>query len=123
MPGRCHPVCGQLHLTQRRDVGSGNVSDRLADRHPPRGGRIDTSQRRALAHRERLATVALKTHRRHRDVGHWHLPRSDKLIACGQATHRTVTNADEKVLAGNGGHAQHSHPCFLQIQVSGVKGR
>ena len=123
MSGCRHPVCRQLHCTQPLDVGGGNVGDRLADGHPPRGAGIDASQRRTLTHRERLATVALKTHRRHRDVGHRHLPRSDKLVTCGQATDRTVANADQKVLAGNGWHAQHTHPGFLQIQVSGIEGR
>ena len=57
-------------MSRRRDIG-----DRLGDRDARRRGRVEHRERRALAHRHRLARVA-SNRRRDRGIGHRHLPRA-----------------------------------------------
>ena len=61
---------------QRVDRRRGEVGERLADGHARRGRRVEQRERRALAHRHRLAGVAVVARGGDRRVGDRHLPRA-----------------------------------------------
>ena len=79
--GRRHPVGRQLHVAEARDGRRGDVGERLGHRHARRGGRVQQRQRRALAHRHRLAGVAVVAGGGDGGVGHRHLPGPHHLVA------------------------------------------
>ena len=108
-----HPVAAQLHALEldrcRQQVGEG-----LADRHATRRGRIERGERRALAHRHRLAAKARVVGERDRAVGHRHLPRAHHRVAVIEPAHRAVADGDQEALAGHRGMAQHVERHLLQ---------
>src|SRR5690606_33809918 len=89
-------------------ASTGDIGDGLADRHAPRGRRVDQRQRRALANRHRLAAIAVVRHRRHRAIGHRNLPGADHLIARHHAGDRAIADGDQEVLAGDGRQLQYA---------------
>ncbi len=101
MSGRRHPVGGQLDIAQARYRRRGQVCERLAHRHSSGRRPVDERERRALAHRHRLAGVARKIHERHRDIRHRHLPGPDHRVARAKAAHGPIADGDEKSLVGD----------------------
>ncbi len=108
MPGRRHPVGRKLDVSESANACSGQVGDRFAHRHAPGRRRVDQRQRRAFAHRHRLARIAFEVHQRHGDVGHWHLPGSDHRIARTQSADGAIADRHEKRLVGDRGELQHA---------------
>ncbi len=108
MPCRRHPVGRELDVRKPRNARGGDVGDRFADRHAARGGRVDQRQRRALAHRHRLACVTVEVHQRDGDVRHRNLPGADHLIARAQAADGAIADGDEERLVGDGRKLQHA---------------
>ena len=64
--------------------------------------------RRALAHRERLARVAFVTRGRHCDVADGDLPRTDELIARDKTADRAVADVNQERLVGDGRKREHA---------------
>ena len=91
-----------------RNARRRDVRDRLADSHASRRRRVDQRERRALAHRHRLARVAVEIHQRDRDVGDRHLPRSDHRIARAQAADGAIADRHQKRLVGDRRQLQHA---------------
>ena len=90
-------------------AGRGDVGDRLADRHAARRRRVDQRERRALAHRHRLAGVAVEIARaspRQSATGTCHGP------TIGSRAHRPPTVRSpiviEERLVGDRREAQHA---------------
>ncbi len=123
MTGRRHPVGGELDVTDVADQCGGDVGDRLAHGHASRGCRVHQRKRRALAHGERFSAIGSKSHQRHRDVGHRHLPRADHLVARREAAHGAVADGDEEGLVRHGGKPQHAVRRFAQIDAGGFERR
>ena len=94
LAGGGHPVRRQLDVAERCDRRGGEVGDRLADRHARRRRRVEQRERRALAHRHRLAGVAVEVGERDRAVGDRHLPRADHLVARDQAADGAIADGD-----------------------------
>ena len=99
--GGRHPVGRELDARERRDRRRGQVGEGLADRHAPGGGAVDDRDRRALAHGEGLARVALEGQQRRRAVGDRHLPRADHRVARAEAADRAVADRDQERLVGH----------------------
>ena len=118
----CHPIGRELDARQlnwrRQQIGDG-----LGHRHPARGGRIDSGQRRAFAHAHGLAGKAGKISQRYRAIGHRHLPGAHHLIAVAQTAHGTVADGDQKPLRGHGGTCQHRNTGLLQGDTVQVQRR
>ena len=90
--GRRHPVGREFDITNLFNTGGGDVGERLANGHAARGRCIEHRNRGAFAQCEGFTTQRAETHRCHRDIGYWCLPRPDHLVTCRQATDRTVAN-------------------------------
>ena len=111
-----HPVGGELNVCDRRNRCCRNVGDGLSHRHARRRRCVEHRQRRALAHRHCLASVAHKISKRHRNVCHRHLPRPDHLLAGSETADEAVTNGDEKGFVGDRGVLQHAIRRVTQLQ-------
>ncbi|OIQ70388.1 hypothetical protein GALL_480000 [mine drainage metagenome] len=83
------------------------VGQRFGHRHARRRRRVAERQRRAFAHRHRLAARAGEVGQRDRAIGHRHLPWADHGVAVRQPADGAVADADQKALAGHAGVAQH----------------
>jgi hypothetical protein len=68
--------------------------------------RVEHRERGALAHRHRLARVALVVRERQRDVGDRHLPAPDHRVARHEAADGAVADRDEERLVRDGGEAR-----------------
>ena len=89
---------------RRRDVG-----DRLADRHATRRRRVDQRERRALAHRHRLARVAVDSPSaspRQSATGTCHGPTIGS--RAHQPADRAIADRDQEGLVGDRGQLQHA---------------
>ena len=121
--GRGHPVRRQLDFVQRVDRGRAQVGQCFAYRHARRRRRVQQGQRRALTQRHRFAGHAIEVGQGDRHVGHRQLPRTDHLLARGQAADAAVTDGDQEVLRGDRRMRQHAQTGVLQVQARGVQRR
>ena len=55
-----HPIRRQFYVTERLNIGTEDIRQRLTNSHATRGRRIEQCQRRALSHRHRLTRVTIK---------------------------------------------------------------
>ena len=117
-----HPVGGEPHIAERADIGREDVGDGLGDREPRRGRRVEQRDRRALAHRHRLAGVAEVVGRGDAAVRHRHLPGPDHLVARDHAADRTVADGDEEGLVGHRREPQHAAQRLARVDARGVEG-
>ncbi len=113
MTDRGHPVRREPHFVEL-DVGRREIGQRLADRHARRGGRVEQRERRALAHRHRLAGVAFEIVEHHRAIGDRHLPRPDHRIARAESADRAIADRDQERLAADRRHAQHARDRIVE---------
>ena len=117
MIGSAHPVGGEFDVGELFDRCRRQVGDRLGHGQARAGRRIDQRDRRALAHRHRLADVSVVARGGHRAVRHRHLPGADHLVASDHAGNRTVADGDQKALGRHRGQPQHAVQRFAQVEV------
>ena len=110
-----HPVRRQPDLRQRAISAASDVGDRLADRQARRGRRVEQRHRRALAHRHRLAGVAIVIRERDRHVGDRDLPRSHHLIAADEPADGAIADRDQERLVGDRRQPQHAERRLAQV--------
>ena len=123
LAGRGHPVGRQLHPRDGADAGRRQVRERLAHRHSSRRRCVDDRERRALAHRHRLAENGIEAHRGDGDIGDRHLPTTDHLIARGHAADRAVTDGDQERLVRHRRKAQDAIERLAHVEPRGVERR
>ena len=123
MTGSSHPVRRQLDPAQFSNVCRSKIGNRFAHRHATRRRPVNQGQRRAFAHREGFTKKRVKAHRRHRDIGHRHLPRPHHLVARREAADAAVANGDQEILRRYTGQTQDA-PCgFLEVDHLDVERR
>ena len=81
--------------------GTSNIGNCLGDCHPTTGWPTHEGQRRSLAHRHCLPSVAIKTRSRNPGISDWDLPGTDHLITDHLAADTAVANRDQKSLIGH----------------------
>ena len=123
MPRRRHPVRGELDVSDVVDGRRRDVGDRLAYRHAPGGLGAHQRERRALPHRKCLAAAGVEAHQRDRHVRDRHLPRSDHLVARGQAADGPIADRDEKRLVGDCRKPEHPVGRVAQPYAGRLEGR
>ena len=124
LPGltcRRHPVGTKMNVRQFADPRTGDVGDRLRDRHAATGRRIDECKRCPLAHRDRFPGMTIETRCRDAGIRYGNLPWPNHLIPHDLPADTSVTDSHKKGLIGDGRQAQYPIQRFTDCDVVQLK--
>ena len=127
MPGRRHPVGGELDLMGTEDARRGDIGDGFAHRHAGGSGGIEQGNGTALTQGHGLSRVGIEARGRHPRIGHGHLPRPHHLISGHESAHGAIADGDQEALVPHRGKLQYGFRGLdeidgLQVQGFGVEG-